>query len=34
MPITITPSGSITLVKAPLENDYKNTFTFSSLANK
>lgn len=32
MPITITPSGSITLVKTPLENDYKNTFTFSSLA--
>lgn len=34
MAITITPQGSLTLVKTPLENDYKNTFTFSSLANQ
>lgn len=34
MSISITPQGSITLVKTPLENDYKNTFTFSTLANQ
>lgn len=34
MPITVTPAGTITFVKTPLENDYKNTFTFSSLANQ
>ena len=32
--ISVTPQGSIYLVKTPLENDYKNTFTFSSLANQ
>lgn len=34
MPITVTPSGSITLCKTSLEKDYKDTFTFSSLANQ
>lgn len=34
MAITITPQGDITLVRTALENDYKNTFTFSSLANQ
>ena len=32
MPITVTPAGSITLVKEKLESDYKNTYNFSSLA--
>ena len=32
MPITVTPAGSITLVKEKLESDYKNTYTFSSLS--
>ena len=31
MSITVTPSGSITLCRTNLENDYKNTFTFASL---
>lgn len=30
MSITVTPGGSITLCKTKLENDYKNTFTFST----
>lgn len=34
MPITVTPQGNITLVRTALESDYKNTFTFSSLANQ
>lgn len=31
MAITVEPQGAISLVKCPLEDDYKNTFTFSSL---
>lgn len=34
MPITVTPAGSITLVKTPLESDYKNTFNFSTLSDQ
>lgn len=30
MPISVTPEGNVNLVKVPLENDYKNTFTFAS----
>ena len=32
--ISINPNTSIKLVKVPLETDYKNTFTFSSLSNQ
>ena len=32
MSISIEPQGDITLVKCPLEADYKNTFTFTNLA--
>lgn len=30
--ITVTPAGTIYLVKTPLESDYKNTFNFTSLS--
>ena len=30
--ITVTPAGTIYLVKTPLESDYKNTFNFASLS--
>ena len=32
MPITVTPAGSISLCRTNLENDYKNTLTWSNLA--
>ena len=32
--ITVTPAGSVYLVKTDLESDYENTFTFSSLSNQ
>lgn len=32
MPITVTPDGSINLLRTSLENDYKNTVTWSTLA--
>ena len=32
--ISINPNTSIKMVKVPLETDYKNTFTFSSLSNQ
>lgn len=34
MSITVTPAGTISLCRTNLENDYKNTLSFSSLSNQ
>lgn len=34
MAISVDPNSTIVLVKTPLENDYKNTFTFNTYANQ